>query len=150
MSLKRRAPKRFVVLVLDLLVTAAVISAAMAALLSAFPPAIFKARFIEVLAAMSNERATLIERHAHTGAWTGAAAGEGPQRQSESSRASYRIGTAEGRVVAAGILSGRPFTAALRPADTPWSIRWPCGADLPENLAPSVCRERTGLQTFHE
>lgn len=157
-----RGPKAYAVLVLDLLVAAIVISSALAALLPAIEPAVFKARFTEVLIAMAGERATLIERHAHTGAWAEAvaAAGESPEQRGEKSRASYHVSTAEGGVVAAGTLSGRLFTADMRPAvahaTSQWSVVWLCGArqppagwavapggarfDLPEPLGLSVCR----------
>jgi hypothetical protein len=154
MPLKAPAPRRFAVLVLDLLVTATVISAVLAALLPEAGAAAFKARFVDVLYAMSAERATLIERHAVTGSWTGEASEDPPNR-------GHHVTAAGGSIAAAGTLSGRKFAAGMRPAladpASHWSVLWLCGArqppagwavtaagapvDLPEELVPSVCRK---------
>lgn len=151
MPLKRPGRKLFAVLFLDLLVTGVVISVVLAALLPAIQPAMFKARFIDVLLAMAGERATLIERHAHAGAWTetgNATAGEEAGSRRESSHGAYRVSTADGSVVAAGTLSGRRFVAGMRPAvadsASHWSVLWLCGMrELQDELVPSVCRAGT-------
>lgn len=158
--MRRSGAQFFQVLCLDLLVTALIITAALVVLLPNVRPAMFKAKFVEVLHAMATERATLIERHAYSGAWTETdeignqeAAASAPQR-------GYQVDTADGSVVAAGTLSARRFAAGMRPAvadpATQWSVLWLCGArqppagwtvpqgvarlDLPEELVPSVCR----------
>jgi hypothetical protein len=163
MPMRRSGAQFFQVLFLDLLVTALIISGVLVALLQNVQPATFKARFVEVLYAMATERATLIERHAHTGAWSGSDA-IGDQEAGPSTQRSYQLSTGDGSTVAAGTLSGRRFVAAMRPAvadpATQWSVLWLCGprqppagwtaspvvvrarasAELPEELVPSVCR----------
>jgi hypothetical protein len=120
MPLKRRERKRLPVLFVDLALSASVISAVLATLLPNAGTVILKARFTEPLLAMANERAALVEEHAHSGVWAAGA-------------------------VRGGTLSGRQFTASMRPdaADraSDWSVRWRCGTDLPGELAPAVCRE---------
>lgn len=163
--MRRPGAQFFQALFLDLLVTALVIGAALAALLPNVPAATFKAKFVEVLYVMATERAALIERHAHTGAWTGPDA-IGDQEAGPSSQRSYQLSTGYGSVVAAGTLSGRRFVAAMRPAVADpaiqWSVLWLCGprqppagwtaspvvvrarasAELPEELVLSVCRAK--------
>ena len=162
--MRRSGAQFFQVLFLDLLLTALIISGVLVALLQNVQPATFKARFVEVLYAMATERATLIERHAHTGAWSGSDA-IGDQEAGPIQR-SYQLSTGDGSVVAAGTLSDRRFVTAMRPAvadpATQWSVLWLCGprqppagwtaspvvvrarasAELPEELVVSVCRAK--------
>jgi len=160
MPLSPSGPQRYQVLFLDFLITAMVISAVFAALLPDVPVTTFKARFVNVLYAMSDERNTLIERHAHTGVWTEPQIRtDGQGAQVSKPNIDYRIGTGDGSVVAAGTLWGRPFRLHLRPAvadpASQWSVLWLCGARQPpagwtaagtgrietaEELLPSICR----------
>jgi hypothetical protein len=154
MPLRAPAARRLAPFALDILVTAIVISAMLAALLPEVGTALFKARFVEVLSALSHERPAMIEWHAHAGTWSVAAQQDKPQR-------AYQVVTAGGSIVAAGALSGRRFAAGMRPAVAhavgDWSVIWLCGTrrppsgwaaaaasapfDLPDGLRLSVCRQ---------
>lgn len=156
MPLKPPASRRFAVLALDVLVTAIVISAALAALLPEARAIVFKARFVDVLSALSFERAPLIERHAVAGAWGGTAADDKEGR-------GFRVTTADGSIFAAGALSGRGFAVGMRPAMADpvnhWSVLWLCGMraapsgwaassagtpfELPDASQLSVCPRET-------
>jgi hypothetical protein len=164
--MRRSGAQFFQVLFLDLLVTALIISGVLVALLQNVQPATFKAKFVEVLYAMATERATLIERHAYSGAWTEPGAIGNQEAAPSAPQRGYQLDTADGGVVASGTLSGRRFAVGMRPAvadpAAQWSVLWLCGprqppagwtastvvvrarasAELPEELVVSVCRAK--------
>ncbi len=164
MSLRQPAAGSFARLFLDLLVTGLVIATTLAVLLQEGAPAVFKARFINVLWGMSHERAAVMEHYAHTGAWAGQAHSvENPEASPYGPPRTYRVAIDEGSVMAAGTLSGRAFSGGMRPAVSDpvneWSVLWLCGSrqppagwtappgnvrfTLPDRFVLSVCRERS-------
>jgi hypothetical protein len=125
MSLSARATTAGLVsrmMVMEFIASIAIIGVACTVLLQYYEVAMFKAKFTDVLLALSAQRVGATERFAHTGAWTDADV-----------------------VATAATVRGRTVRASLRPAaadsELQWSIVWSCSApELPPGFAPSVCR----------